>query len=56
MPSDKPDWALGREVRTHEIKTQLQRAGVSERAAAKEAERIATNATKRAIHDHERKR
>jgi len=54
MASDKPNWSVGREIRTHEIKTQLQRAGVSERAAAKEAERIATNATKRAIIDHER--
>lgn len=53
--TDRPDWRVGREIREHEIKTNLQRNGVSEREAAKVARHVAEKAIQRAIHTHEKK-
>lgn len=53
--TDRPDWRVGREIREHEIKTDLQRKGVPEREAAKLARDVAEKAVRRAIHDHDKK-
>lgn len=54
MP-DRPDWRVGREIREHEIKTDLQRRGMTEREASKVARDVAEKAIKRAIHTHTEK-
>lgn len=54
--SNKPDFRAAREIREHENKVTLQRAGVPEREAARLSKEITDRAVCKAMHDHERKK